>query len=164
MFKKNLILIIASALLLAWQPVYAAAVKVEVGSRDAQPGESVELPITVTKLDGAGVISMDLGLKYDASILSFSRLDKSGTMLENKGALVYKNSPGTLNIAIYNVDALKGRGNLLKVSFKVSGQAQPGKTSIAFKKVLFNEGRIKATGKSGTVKILSPKKPELPQK
>jgi hypothetical protein len=153
MTRKNVIFLTLLMLLFFLRVALAAAVTVEIGKGTVPAGETIELPITVSNIKGLGIIAVDLSLGYDTSVLSFSSLTTRGTILEGSTPPVYNNTPGILNIAIYNTKPFKGKGKFLKVSFDVNKKAKPGKTKVVLRKVVFNDGKIGARLKNGMIKI-----------
>lgn len=103
----------------------AAAVTLSAGTLQAQPGDTVEVPIQLSSAAGLGALHLEVS--YDSSVLTAEDVTKGD--LTSGNALLDSNNkqPGRLIIGIVSLDGIKGDGIVAKAKFKVIGDA--GKSS-----------------------------------
>jgi hypothetical protein len=124
MRKRNMfyhtVLVLLGVVLLG-EAVHAATVTLRVGSAQASPGSTVEVPIEAIGAPGIGPMQMEL--VYDPAVLTAETVTRGALMSGN--ALMESNviPRGRVVIAMVAADPIKGDGVIVKVRFKVIGNA-----------------------------------------
>ncbi|MFN0278184.1 MAG: LamG-like jellyroll fold domain-containing protein [Pyrinomonadaceae bacterium] len=93
----------------------------------------VVIPITVGSLNGLNVISYDLNIDFDPSVVTPASpaFDNSGTISSTMVVSSNASNPGHLIIGAFQAQSLTGAGTLLNLRFNVVGS--PGQsTTLAF--------------------------------
>lgn len=121
MSLKIKLLILLVLLLLTVGAAAAATVTVSAGTVQAQPADTVEIPIQLSGATGLGALHLEL--TYDATVLTAQ--DVSRGDLAGSNALLDSNAKqaGRLIIGIVSLDGIKGDGTVAKARFKVIGDA-----------------------------------------
>lgn len=136
-----------------------------IGSVEAEPGEIVELPVTLQGDYSANVIH--LFVNYDPSILTLEDAPVAGslwTAIQNKDGTIVTNTetPGQVGfIALLPSDTLTEEGTLFTLRFRISANAEPGSaTSVMLDVVQFsmddmlgNSNAIEYESVNGTVTV-----------
>lgn len=165
MNKTILLPLVLTAFLISFPTISQADdASFTVGSASARPGEAnIEVPITVSGLDGTGTISIDIQLDYDADRLSFSSLNASNMIAGVWDDPIYNSSiPGQIKIALYGTQALSGQGTLLKVYFNVKAEAASGSSALTLVRAKCNDGStITSTLNNGTFTVISQNYPPV---
>ncbi len=149
MFRKMFLTLGLVAAMIVIAVAGAEALNVSIGNGPGTAGNPIEVPITAGDTTGLGIIAGDIIFTYDTSKLTLTDV-QSGTLTTNWAAEVnpgvaetspgvpwhfpvYKDSAGTVKIAIYGKTVLAGSGSLANLIFQVktgvSGSAALGLTS-----------------------------------
>ncbi|MFN0277102.1 MAG: DUF4394 domain-containing protein [Pyrinomonadaceae bacterium] len=107
------------------------AVTVSLGNVCGTPGSTVVLPITVSDLTGLGVISYDLNVDFNPSLVTPASppFDQAGTLSSTMSITPNAAFPGHLIISAFQGNALVGAGTLLNLRFTINAGATPGQTA-----------------------------------
>ncbi|MFH0991891.1 MAG: cohesin domain-containing protein [bacterium] len=109
---------------------------------------AVTIPVTVGDLTGKGVISYDLSISYDPTIVTITDVDKIGTV--SAGMTIQKNiSGGVVKIAAAQIDPLASTGGTL-INLKGTLIAK-GTSPLTFTTMVFNDGTPSAATTDGSV-------------
>jgi hypothetical protein len=111
--------------LLCVEGARAASVTVRVGSVQAAPGSTAEVPIEAEGASNIGAMHLDV--VYDSSVLTPETVTPDALLGSNALLEFNANTPGRLVIGLITLDGIKGEGTIAKVRFKVIGNA--GQTS-----------------------------------
>lgn len=107
-------------------------------------GGTIIIPVTVSDLTGLGVISFDLQVSFDPTVLqpATTPADQAGTLGSyNWPVIANTNNPGHLIISRYTSTPITGSGALANLVFNVVGQ--PGQsTALTFEDYTDPSGRI----------------------
>lgn len=96
-----------------------ASLVVSIGDIQGSPGSTVQVPIMVEGATGVG--SVDIMLKYDASVLKAVSVETADL---GKNAIIESNlaNPGQVNIALVDASGINGDGEIATISFSVLGE------------------------------------------
>ena len=129
---------------------------IQVGTINATPGDSVSIPLSITD-SAAGVQSLDLTLRYDATKLEITGASTAGlttgwTLLSNTS------KPGEIKVSLFTTTALTGgTGTIINLNGKVLAGAAG--SSIALDLVqdpaAINEGELLLTSVDGQINLPS---------
>lgn len=126
------------------------------------PGQSVEIPISVSDLSGTGAISYYADIRFSETVLDCTGVIKSGTLTSGWGAPMLNNSEdGRVTIGAYGTLPLTGQGMLIKVVFTVVGTTGQG-SPLNFMLFRFNEGSPESETQNGYVSLGTPVPPAVP--
>lgn len=124
MYKRNAFyhaLLILLGMVLLGEAVHAATITLRVGSVRASPGSTVEVPIEAVGAPGIGPLQMEL--VYDPAVLTAETVTH-GALLSSNALMESNVTPrGRVIVAIVAADPIKGDGVIVKVRFKVIGNA-----------------------------------------
>ena len=115
-------------------------------------GRSFQESVNTTDLTGQGIISIDLTITYNSSILECIAVEK-GTVTSGSDWILTSNidnSLGKVIVSLYGTSSLSGAGSLAIITFNVKAMAQVGQTSpFRFSQALLNEGNVSCTTQDG---------------
>jgi len=99
----------------------AATVTVSAPTVEAQPGNTVEVPIQLSGANGLGAVHLEMS--YDPAVLTAEAVTKGA--LAGNNALIESNTKesGRVVIGLVSLDGIEGEGALATVRFKVVGDA-----------------------------------------
>jgi len=119
-----------------------------------EPGEMVLIPINVADLSNYNVISYQIAVTYDSTILSADSVTTSGTISEN--LTVFSNiSSGRIVLGSFSPFPISGSGTLVFIIFAVNSNATSGQTSLlVFENFLFNSGNPSADSDNGLFTVV----------
>ncbi len=171
MRKKIFALILSIAVLITSLPFYATAVfasspTIGISSAEAQPGDSVDLTVSIT--GNPGITSIDFSVQYDAKQFELTA-KKNGKLLGGT-----MNSQTLDKVPYYcgwinslQKENCKDDGVLITLTFKVKDGAVNGKQEISFTQssVTGYDADIKAvsfTPENGYIEVKNGKEPAKP--
>ncbi len=117
-------------------------IPVEIPHIYGEPGDTVNVPIQVGDVTGRGIISCDITLTFDSTVVEAleaitDSVVPTGWMIESHS------SPGKIKIALAGADELDGSGKLVWIPFVVDSEAQTGDSSVIhFSNFIFNDGNV----------------------
>lgn len=123
-------------------------------------GESVDVPIVISRASGKGVTSYQFDVSFDTTVLTFRGASLNGTLTETEWASpnVIQTHPGTVHISAYTTGTplRNDHGVLLKLVFEGSyapAAATPsiGYSSLAFRSSLINRGDVSVQTMDGKI-------------
>jgi len=153
---KSLKYIMVIWLAMATFAARSQTIQMRIPALNSTVGNFVDVPVYVdNSLTGYNVLSFQLKITYSSSLLNYSLIQTTGTMISSWGIPPVNNStPGTLNIAHAGTSALTGTGTLFFIRFQCTAS---GSASVAFSggtaSNFFNEGTPVMTFVNGTVTI-----------
>lgn len=123
--------------------------KVNLPHITAAPGELIQVPIRVKRVEGA--IAFDFDLQFDPRVLKY-RSATVGSDAPTFALAANGDHPGRIRIGMYDVQSLKGSGEIVVVTLEVIGQ--PGdRSELSLPMVLINEAQIEAAVEPGSVRV-----------
>ncbi|MBK8466779.1 MAG: VCBS repeat-containing protein [Chloracidobacterium sp.] len=141
------------------------SIAVSLPSVTAQEGSTITVPITVGDLTGKGVISYDLQITFDPTVITpaSTPYDRTGTLSGNLAITPNLQYPGHFIISAFSGASLTGSGTLLNLRFNIVGIAGQS-TTLNFENYtdpgnglhsgfLFNEGNPPAVTTNGSVAV-----------
>jgi len=139
--------------------VPSLSVKVADMTTTAPIGGTFNLPITTDNLTGAGVLSYQFTLTYDATKIKLTGVTITGTLSSNMSApVVNTTTNGQISVAAAGTANLTGTGTLILLNCQVVGG---GTTTVHFTSFQYNEGTPAGVGIDGSVIVGTPVKPVL---
>ncbi len=127
-----------------------SSASVSIPEVPASPGKQVTVPIVVDSLNG-NVYSADIVLTYDASVMTAVSVTRSGAW-RSFSAAVNLTRPGQIRIAMAGASPVASSGELLKLTFEVTG-GNGRESAIQFDTVSLNEGAVPAGTANGRVRV-----------
>ena len=133
-------------------------VAVSVPDTTATYGEVVQIPVRIENAVGKGIVSAEVFLSYDSSLLTFDQVITGQTLTD--GWTVEDNledGTGTakmLKIAAADEVELSADGTLLKVQFTVEDVRVPASSSLTLMHVLLNDGNPENVRTDGSVTLV----------
>ncbi|MDP4182070.1 MAG: S-layer homology domain-containing protein [Bacillota bacterium] len=100
----------------------------------ATPGDTFEIPVTISNIPKNGLNNFDFTLKFDNNVFESLRIDKGNIFPISDDFIAYCNSQGIISF-LFN-DSTQGKkqltqeGILAKLVFKVKNNSTPGSYSI----------------------------------
>lgn len=142
----------------------AIATEVSIGGISAKPGQVVELPIMIDKIDN--LAGMKLVLTYDKDLLTYKKSSKtkhSSSLMH----IVNDKKPGILIIVMAGARGIKGRNfSIFNLYFEVNskvGSKKEAKLNITEIQLMSDKLKdVKAQTKSPPVLIIPPKVSKTP--
>ena len=130
-----------------------AGISLTSSSANAQVGNDISIPLTVTFPDGNSYSSAQITLSGYKSGLTFLGIDTTNSLLGPAGWLLeYHETDSLLVIATAGATDISGGGTLLNLKFAVTGSICTS-VSITLVSALFNTGADPVSLTSGTVDI-----------
>lgn len=120
-------------------------------------GSSFLLPVTVSDMTGAGIISWQFDLLYDPTIIvpQIVPIDTAGTLSSGFLPTVNPSAPGLLKVVFFGTIPPSGSGVLFNFKFTAVGTA--GQTSpLTWVNFMFNEGSPGSFASNGSVTLVPP--------
>jgi uncharacterized repeat protein (TIGR02543 family) len=119
---------------------FLPALTATISSASGSPnGPVVSVPVTVGDLGNRQIISVDMVLNYDPSVIQAVSVEK-GAITSSWNVLGNTQTAGIVRIACFGVEKLASSGGeLIKVNFQVNGSALAGaKSNLSLTSVKFN--------------------------
>lgn len=127
---------------------------IQIHDTTGSAGSTIDVPVFVNDVSGAGIISLALTVLSDSSILKPISAHTSGTLTAGWGAPTFNLVNGQITIAMSGAAPLNGKGKLVIIKFQVNSKAAAGtKTTIQFTKAMFNEGAPPVGTKNGVFTV-----------
>lgn len=124
-------------------PLLAQTITLSIPDTAARSRSLLKLPIRVSDVSGLGIVSLSLKLAFDPNVLDALGANSKGTISQVWGNPTTSDSTGQITLVMVGATPLSGQGILTYVFFDVIG-ARGDTTSIKFKMVSVNDGRISA--------------------
>jgi len=124
---------------------YSDEVQAQIPTVKGQVGQEILVPVTLQNL--SGLISMDLGIGYDASVLQYVGYIK-GNIATRFTTIVNSSVSGTIQIAMASDVTISGSGEIIYLKFKVL-KSPDVESAITLSKVELNGGNIDVTKVDG---------------
>ena len=130
------------------------AIRVEMGSFDADRDGTFNVPLKVADTGDKGIISYQFDVIYDPTVLEAQATlaDAAETLSGRMNVVTNVIEPGTLKVAVYGAYPLVGDGVLLNLHFKAIGEVG-SKSDLKFVNFMFNEGLPSANPVDGKVTV-----------
>ncbi len=114
--------------------------KLSFGDTSFYQGQTVEIPIYTTNLNGLNVSSGQFTLSFNGVILSPINIITSGTLTRNFAAPSFSYTPanGQMNISFAGNSSLSGSGILFYINFQIT-KVNGGGTGLSLSNILFNQ-------------------------
>ena len=154
MMKRYHLAVLALAVLglLAASPAWAQ-VSVTLPAGEIQAEDTITLDVSVGDLTAKNVLSYEMEIEYDASILNLTGVRVEGTLSEGKTVVANTAEEGIIRVAAASATSFEGSGVLLTLEGTV---VQEASSSLTFKRFRFNEGDPSAATTDGQISIASP--------
>jgi len=117
-------------------------------------GSSLIVPVDVQGLAGKDVVSYEIDLRYDPSVIQPEKnaVDLTGTASRGLSVVTNTNEPGLLRVVVYGAYPIEQNGVLLNLRFTAVGA--PGAVSpLTFDRIVFNEGDSGVSITDGQVEL-----------
>ena len=118
------------------------------------PGQHLSVPIAVTDLTGLQVLSADVTLQYDPSVLGAPAVS-AGSLTSGCTLTPNTTVAGSVVVSIFCVDELAGAGTLAAVDFTVGG-AYTSSSALTLTAAQLNEGNPSACVDNGSFSVCGP--------
>ncbi|MFC1563513.1 T9SS type A sorting domain-containing protein [candidate division KSB1 bacterium] len=95
----------------------------------------IRIPLNSSDLTGLGVLSYDVTIEFDSTLVSFVRSEKSGTLSNNFTLVENFNTPGQVKISAAGISSISGKGVLVYLVLQtrnVIGRTDLDITEFAF--------------------------------
>ena len=122
----------------------------------AKPGAtSVTVPVQVTDLTGLGVISVDVVISYETTLLTATGIEVEKTLAQ--GAMAPYNiddSKGKISLAIIRAKPFSGSGTLLFIRFKVDSTMVNESSHLDLTTAKLNSGKVLSKTSQGKITLV----------
>ena len=143
-------------LLILMTKISFAEVTVNLSDTSAYPGDTLNVPVTVSDLTGQGVYSYQFKIKYDSTVVKAIGIDSTKTLTESWGTTwINMATPGEIEIGNYGVEPLQHAGALIYIILNIVGEINDS-THLVFQEFEFNAGQPNTMITNGSIKILHP--------
>ncbi len=135
----------------------AVTVNVTAPAVNHPVGTSFSVPVSVSDMTGAGIISWQFDLLYDPTIIvpQIVPVDTAGTLSSGFLPTVNPSAPGLLKVVFFGTIPPSGSGVLFNFKFTAVGTA--GQTSpLTWVNFMFNEGDPSNVAANGSVTLVAP--------
>ncbi|MCU0651482.1 MAG: cohesin domain-containing protein [Candidatus Omnitrophica bacterium] len=129
---------------------------VTIANVHANPGDGITIPISVTDVSKLGIVSVQLDMTYDPSVLTLIDV-KNSQLTAHWSVPVKKINPAGASVSLEGNDALSGSGILVDLYFEVSPLADLGTSNIDLLQATFNKGEVSSKFIGGALTLTSPK-------
>ena len=143
------VLVLAVFGLLAVGPAWAQ-VSVSLPAGEIEAEETITLDVSVGDLTGMNVLSYEMDIEYDASIVKLTGVRLEGTLSEGKSVVANAKEEGVIRVAAASATSFEGSGVLLTLEGTVVKEAS---STLTFRKFFFNEGDPAAATTDGQISI-----------
>ena len=153
---KNLRIFILAVYLIGYYSISWSQVNVSLSDYSVTKGDTVVIPIAVSDVSGYDLISYEITLLFQSTVLKPLELIDQGTLSENWSSFINTEFPGRIELGGINGTQYfpAGSGTLVKIVFEVMGD-YGDTTSIIFDSAVFNNNNPTAITNNGflTVKL-----------
>lgn len=123
---------------------------VQVGSYHVDAGQVITVPIELS--DASRLLSADLVLTYDATLLDISAADIQLGSLTKNFSLLPTLSSGTVALRIFGTVSPSGKGTLASLDFHVKAGAN-GTSAVHFKSLSLNSRALASVAVDGAIQV-----------
>lgn len=129
-------------------------IAVELPSVVSTVDKEVVVPVNVQGVAYKGVISYELDVRYDPTVIQPHAVvaDLSGSISSGLVAVVNTNEPGLLRVVVYGPLPINEDGLLLNLRFMSVGNAGSA-SPLIFERMMFNEGEARVAVTDGLVQL-----------
>ena len=127
--------------------------KVQIRDTSAFQGSIINIPVYTTSLTSLGIMSGNLSIGFNTSILLPMDIITTGTMLESYYNTFNLNTPGNINFSFAGTDTLTSEGILFFIKCKILSNANWG-CELQFGNVVFNQN-LYAVCKNGFFSVIN---------
>jgi hypothetical protein len=123
----------------------------------AARGSQVDIPVTISGVEGKGVISYDLDVTYDPSVLEpvAEGVDTKDTLSATRFITANPTEPGHLRVVTFGAMPFEAGTALVTLRFNVIGDVDSS-TSLGFGLFRFNEGDVSTKLGGGSLTVTAP--------
>lgn len=114
-------------------------VMVKIPDSNGAPNSEVIIPIRVEDVTGLQITSCSIEVQFNKSILDALAVENDGTISSGWTNIVFTDKIGAAKIEMNGMIPLEGSGALIRIKFKVIGNAGQS-TDITFRSMVFNDG------------------------
>jgi hypothetical protein len=133
-----------------------------LGTVSGDPGREVLIPLNISDISGLGVIGFAVDIKFDPTVLRFSRVVTDRTLSATWRLPQYSLNNGIIHIVAQGGPVLTGSGSIANLLFQANPTARAGKNSpLVLEKALLNNGLIQVTTENGTFSVRDTQPPEF---
>ena len=150
LLRTLVFILLAGAFLFGVSPSQAQ-VAVDLPEVTARAGTSDTIPISVDDLTGEGVISYQITVLFDDSVVDIDGVTTDGTLSDGGTVLVNTATPGQITISFASTTALAGSGTLVALN---ADFLAAGTSPLTFDEVMFNEGDPAVAVEGGSVTVI----------
>ena len=137
-------------------------VRVQLQNAEADPGQTIEVPLTVDDLTGKNITGFSFTLIYQPTAVDVAEVVTTSTLTSAWGTPTVNKTEGRIEIFMTGGTALGGAGDLLKLRLQVLPTAIPGSvTSLVLENFTFNNGSPIALTTNGTITIMDTVPPAI---
>lgn len=129
-------------------------IAVELASIASSIGKEIVVPVTVEGIADKGVISYEIDLRYDPSVLQplVDPVNVAGTASRGLSVVTNATEPGLLRVVLYGAYPIEENGVLFNLRFTSVGDVGSA-SALSFERIVFNEGEPRASITDGKIEL-----------
>ncbi|MFN0278762.1 MAG: cohesin domain-containing protein [Pyrinomonadaceae bacterium] len=118
--------------------------------------KEIVIPVSVRGVADKGIISYEFDLRYDPAVIQplAEPVDVAGTVSRGLSVVTNASEPGLLRVVVYGAFPIDSDGVLLNLRFTTVGAAG-SVSSLAFERIMFNEGDSLVMVTDGRAEVLA---------
>jgi hypothetical protein len=130
------------------------AIQASLANVDTQPGSTIEVPLSISNLNGAGVDAYQFDIEYDPAVVEPAQVaaDLTGTISSSLAVAFNVPTPGLLKVVVYGAIPATGDGTYINLRFNTIGAA--GSSSpLSISEFIINSGTEAVSVTNGQVTV-----------
>ncbi len=138
------------------------AIRASLPTVVSRAGEAVEVPLTLSKLDGTGITAYQFDVEYDPEVIEPAEIaaDLAGTHSANLSVVHNVAKAGLLKVAVYGAFPASGDGTYINLRFRAIGKAG-STTPLAIRNLVLNDGTAAPAVVDGLLTIADSVRPSI---
>jgi hypothetical protein len=134
--------------------VWAAPVRLSIGTHTGRPGETVGVPILVEGAAGQEVLAYKVVITFNPVVLTYKAISVKGTAIESWGRPVVNPQDDRITMVGGGITPVSQDGTFLVVEFDILPDAAVGaRSALSFSQVRLNEGVPEAVTTDGVLVV-----------
>ncbi len=153
-FVLGILLLLSASTIAAQSTSSPDSVRVMIPDTVALPGAHLSIPVVVQdSVDGGNIISYDISMTYDSSVISVDGIETNGTLSNSFSALANTQQPGIVVIGAVDMGpAMSGKGPLLFLNIHILASGVDN-TTLHFTSFNFNQGNPRVITTDGRLTV-----------
>jgi len=126
-------------------------IQISIPDTTAKVGSTFSIPVYTEDLTDEGVLSYEVELSIDSSLIAYDTVNVEGTISEGSSMATNVDTSGHIHLSVANSSSFSGAGVLVELIFQLEST---GNAKVEFESFVFNEGNPSADTVNGSVEVV----------